>query len=174
MCVPGLFLSYQPLDTPDPYFPRRDGGNVIWEPTVRAYLHNFTFVAFFDDNTVLNTMASYDVFRQGKKSVYSKRHLTWRQYRNIVDSKTLEKHAFTHLFIYSFSSYTAKVQLCYSHILHRNITNSRFQGHVSQNRCSRLFVDVDTFINYLNILAKRGIRTSIQVICTALQKMRPN
>lgn len=105
------------------------------------------------------TMASYDVFRQGKKSVYSKRHLTWRQYRNIVDSKTFEKHAFTHLFIYSFSSYTAKVQLCYSHILHRNITNSRFQGHVSQYRCSRLFVDVDTLINYLNILAKRGIRT---------------
>lgn len=54
MCVPGLFLSYQPLDTPDPYFPRRDGGNVIWEPTVRAYLHNFTFVAFFADNTVLS------------------------------------------------------------------------------------------------------------------------
>lgn len=27
--VRGVFLSYQPLDTPDPYFPRRDGGNVI-------------------------------------------------------------------------------------------------------------------------------------------------
>lgn len=149
MCVPGLFLSYQPLDTPDPYFPRRDGGNVIWEPTVRAYLHNFTFVAFFDDNTVLSQWLRMTGSDGGEKSVYSKRHLTWRQYRNIVENKTLEKHAFTHLFICSFSSYTANVQLCYSHILHRNIANSRFQGPVSQYRCSRLFVDVDTFITYI-------------------------
>lgn len=64
-----------------------------------------------------------------RRSVRWKRHFTCRQYRYMVDSETLEKHGFVHLFIYSFCSYTAKVQICHPH---RNITDSRFQGHLNQ------------------------------------------